>query len=105
MWGRNFNHVGKRFSVASTGYTGGCQPKVGVLIYYFALFFAENCMKIKEFGPQVGRVPGAPLDSPMLTVQTGNYLLLLSAENIAMVTEMLGRIRDGMDPFILSLIF
>ena len=58
---------------------------------------AENCKKIKEFGPQVGRVPGAPLDPPMLTVQTGNYLLLLSGENIAMVTKMLGRIRgwDG----------
>ena len=79
-------------------------PKVGVLTYYFAFFFAENCMKMKEFGPQ-GGVPGAPLDPPMLTVQTGNYLLILSGENIAMVIKMLGRIRDGMDPFTLNLIF
>ena len=25
-------------------------PNVAVLTYYFAIFFAENCMKMKEFG-------------------------------------------------------
>ena len=32
-------------------------PKVCVLTY----FFAENCMKMKEFGPPWGRIPGASL--------------------------------------------
>ena len=39
---------------------GAPTPKVGELTYYFAIFFAENCMKTKEFGPR-GSVPGAPL--------------------------------------------
>ena len=26
---------------------GGTTPKLGVLTYYFAIFFAENCMKMK----------------------------------------------------------
>ena len=35
-------------------------PKLGL----FCNFFAENCMKMKEFGPPRGaRVPGAPLRS------------------------------------------
>ena len=37
-------------------------PKVVVLSYYFAIFFTENCMKMKEFGPP-GGFPGAPLRS------------------------------------------
>ena len=34
---------------------------------FFANFFAENCMKMKEIGPGV-RIPGAlpPLDPPMI---------------------------------------
>ena len=40
---------------------GAPTPKVGVLTYYFAIFFAKNCMKMKECGPQGARVPGAPL--------------------------------------------
>ena len=43
---------------------GSPTPKVGVQTYYFAILFAENCMKIKEFGPPVGTsVPGTPLES------------------------------------------
>ena len=40
-------------------------PKVGVLTYDFTNFFAENCMKMKEFGPRSGGgdVPGPPLGS------------------------------------------
>ena len=39
-------------SLHDPGFPGGAQtPKVGVLTYYFAHFFAENCTKIKEFGP------------------------------------------------------
>ena len=42
---------------------GAPTPKVGL----FFQLFAENCMKMKEFGPPGGaRVPGAPpLDPPM----------------------------------------
>ena len=41
-------------------------PKVGVLTYYFAIFFAENCMKMKEFGPWGElRIPVTPLNPPM----------------------------------------
>ena len=52
-------------------YSGGSRifPKVRQLpkVLLFFKFFAENCMKMKEFGPlEVGaRVPGAPLDPPM----------------------------------------
>ena len=36
--------------------------QVGVILQYFA----ENCMKMKEFGPPGrGRVAGAPSDPPM----------------------------------------
>ena len=31
-----------------------------VLTYYFANFFAENCIKMKEFGPFRGRASLAP---------------------------------------------
>ena len=34
----------------------------------FYKFLSENCMKMKEFGPSGVRVPGAPLDPPMLTL-------------------------------------
>ena len=40
------------------GGVGGPNPTVGL----FFQLFAENCMKMKEFGPR-GRVPGAPLGS------------------------------------------
>ena len=42
---------------------GAPTPKLGL----FYKFFAENCLKMKEFGPQGVRVPGAPLDPPMET--------------------------------------
>ena len=35
---------------------GAPTPKVDVLTN----FFAENCMKMKEFGPKGARVPGTP---------------------------------------------
>ena len=34
-------------------------------VLFFFNFVPENCMKMKEFGPGGGRVPGAPLDPPM----------------------------------------
>ena len=41
-------------------------PKLGL----FCKFFAENCMKMKEFGPPGGRASLAPpLDPPMCTIQ------------------------------------
>ena len=57
--------------------SGGCRiflrgvptPKMGVLIYYFDNRFAENCIKMKEFGPGGGVVCPwyPPLDVPMIT--------------------------------------
>ena len=45
---------------------GASTPKVGMLTLFF---LAENCMKIKEFGPPESggwaRVPGALLDPPL----------------------------------------
>ena len=42
---------------------GAPSPKVGL----FCKLFAENCMKMKEFGPGEGvHVTGAPLDPPMI---------------------------------------
>ena len=42
---------------------GAPTPKIAIIFQ----IFAENCMKMKEFGPPGGgaRVPGAPLDPPM----------------------------------------
>ena len=40
---------------------GASTPKVGVQTYYFFKFFAENCMKMKVFGPEWRvHVIGAP---------------------------------------------
>ena len=53
-------------SVADPGFSpgGGAPTPKSAIIFQF---FAENCMKMKEFGPPGGaRVPGAPpLDPPM----------------------------------------
>ena len=43
-------------------------PKLGILNYYFAIFFAENCMKMKEFGPR-GRPWCPPLDLPIVCTE------------------------------------
>ena len=43
---------------------GAPTPKLGL----FCKFFAENCMKMKEFRPPGGRVPGAPLRSANVVV-------------------------------------
>ena len=40
---------------------GGPTPKLGL----FYKFFAENCMKMKEFGPRGGASLAPPLDPPM----------------------------------------
>ena len=57
--------VSLKINVHSGGsriFLGGGHLPSGCVI----LFFAENCMKMKEFGPR-GRVPGAtPLDPPMV---------------------------------------
>ena len=51
------------FAVADPGFSpGGVRQLPKVLLFF--KFFAENCMKMKEFGPPGGaRVPGAPLGS------------------------------------------
>ena len=48
--------------VADPGFSpggGAPTPKIAIIFQ----IFAENCMKMKEFGPQGARVPGAPLGS------------------------------------------
>ena len=65
-------------------------PNVAVLTYYFAIFFAENCMKMKEFGPR-GCIPGTPLDPPISTWvhkkigtrnNNSNNSLLVACQNV-----------------------
>ena len=56
------------YAVADPGFSpGGAPTPKNAIIFQF---FAENCMKMKEFGPPGGggaRVPGAPpLDPPMI---------------------------------------
>ena len=72
-----FEWVG--FPVADPGFSwGGRQlPKVGVVTYYFA----ENCMKMKEFGRQGGRASLAPPRSA-----TGSTYLL--AKNVQFFTAL-----------------
>ena len=46
-------------SVADPGFSPGGAPTPKIAIIFH--IFAENCMKMKEFGPPGGaRVPGAP---------------------------------------------
>ena len=56
-------HTGKNRAVADPGFSpggGAPTPKIAIIFH----IFAENCMKMKEFGPPGGaRVPGAPLGS------------------------------------------
>ena len=50
-------------AVADPGFSWGGAPTAKILL--FCKYFAENCMKMKEFGLPGGGVPGAPLDPPM----------------------------------------
>ena len=38
---------------------GAPAPKLGVLTYYFVIFFTENCVKMKEFRPGGWGILGA----------------------------------------------
>ena len=49
--------------------SSGSPPKVGVPMYYFTIFFANNCMKMKEFGTRSG--PGSPLDPHLMSWNWG----------------------------------
>ena len=54
--------VGMLNTVADPGFFpggGAPTPKIAIIFQ----IFAENCMKMKEFGPGGGRVPGASLGS------------------------------------------
>ena len=62
---------------------GGAPTPKSAIIFQI---FAENCMKMKEFGPPGGgggaRVPGAPpLDSPMTLYKEGK-LMSVSTQQI-----------------------
>ena len=51
--------------MADPGRGGGVPTPKNAIIFQF---FAENCMKMKEFGPRGGaRVPGAPPWIPFYT--------------------------------------
>ena len=53
------------FAVADPGFSPGGAPTSKIAIIF--QFLAENCMKMKEFGPPGGRASLAPpLDPPML---------------------------------------
>ena len=63
-------------SVADPGFSrGGCANSQKELLFFN--FFAENCMKLKEFGPQGWRASLAPspFDPPMKMIDTGNSLM------------------------------
>ena len=47
--------------VADPEFSQGCTPTPKIAIIF--QIFAKNCMKMKEFGPPGGLVPGAPLGS------------------------------------------
>ena len=51
---------------------GAPTPEFVAKTYYLARFFAENYMKMKEIGTREGRVPSAPLDSPMGILRRGD---------------------------------
>ena len=51
----------KTSSVADPGFSPGGAPTSKFAIIF--QIFAENCMKMKEFGPGGARFPGAPLGS------------------------------------------
>ena len=55
------------YAVADLGFSPGGGRQLPKWVCLF-IIFAENCMKMKEFGPPGGaRVPGAPpLDPPMV---------------------------------------
>ena len=48
-------------AVADPGFSPGGAPTPKIAIIFH--IFAENCMKMKEFGPPGGGVPCAPLGS------------------------------------------
>ena len=52
-------------AVADPGFAtgGGANPQRGGASLLFGQKFPKNCLKIKEFGPKGGGVPGAPLRS------------------------------------------
>ena len=77
--------IGLDIAVADAGFSPGGAPTPKIAIIFH--IFAENCMKMKEFGPPGGgaRVPGAPLGSANVLCRqyvkasfhyrTGTYLM------------------------------
>ena len=60
--------------MADPGFSPGGAPTPKIAIIFH--IFAENCMKMKEFGPQGGRTSLAPpLDPPMIRMEMfGNFV-------------------------------
>ena len=64
--------------MADPGFSPGGAPTHKIAIIF--QIFAENCMKMKEFGPRGARVPGAPLDPPMKRWHDISYYTMLTLE-------------------------
>ena len=67
VWKTEYFEEGLKYSVADPGFSPGGAPTPKSAIIF--QFFAENCMKMKEFGPPGGARPWRPpLDPPMILI-------------------------------------
>ena len=80
--------------MADPGFSPGGAPTPKSAIIF--QFFAENCMKMKEFGPPGGgaRPWRPPLDPPMITVMTKHRKHWLVCVNIGTVDPIMSH-TDG----------
>ena len=63
------------FTVADPGFSPGGAPTPKIAIIFH--IFAENCMKMKEFGPPGGRASLAPpLDLPMVHMRSHTLIVI-----------------------------
>ena len=64
--GRRFeeNCMGLQWWIQNFWGGGGATPE-GCAYLLFCKIFDKHCMKMKEFGPGIERVPGASLDPPL----------------------------------------
>ena len=67
--------VSKGFPVADPGFPPGGGVRQPPNWDYFANFFAENCMKMKEFGPRGVAGLWSPLDLPMFPSKEETVIL------------------------------
>ena len=92
VWSRESRHrLTSGGSRIFPGGGGAPTPKIAIIFH----IFAENCMKMKEFGPPGGAcVPGAPLDPPMLTIQCNRVLAHLHVPQITVPLQCIKSIKN-----------